>query len=780
MTQNVYNDYISHGFTLNELSSTGKKPKRSRKIDGICKDTTKPYNPKMWYYSVPPSNIVVIDVDVKDDKVGLESYSKFLNDLGLEEWEVTPAVRTGSGGFHVYAYCDLALDSTQEKYPDIDFQTKNIDPDKCPRYGVAGGQTVRYDNKDYTYTMLEYSLVINTLDGLGDILTQQQLHKAESTNDEMFYDLDNPDDKNGVKVGKRSLDELRSVLNYIDPDMDYDTWMKTCSAIQREVGKNDEGFKLFNEWAKGWSEYNEQDCIDKWENVGTPANGWSVGSLILNARKSKLATYVKKVEDATKDKELLGLFDDEDWAAFPTVKDEDIEPLAQAVKKQHKVLTGATMNINTARKTVRVTSKQSAGGIKFPDMYHSKTTVKVLNTLKNLLYFVENHSTVDFKYDVVLKRPIVNGEYDVKIGTQTLGRSQLFDELTRAGVNADTMLRQHYEAMLFTKSDNALLRYVKGLAEWDGETDYIKKVADTLTTRIATDEYCYEVVKSFVIQAIAAWDNRENTPQTLSRLDSVMVFAGEQGGGKTTWVGRLMPNFMGWYFKDGVELDPSNKDSYIQATQAGLVELGELDATNRKADISSLKAFLSNLTDEYRAPYGRSAERYPRQTVFVGTVNNPDFLKDATGSRRFLTLDVTSLELPDKDVIEGLWSQALALYLSGVDWRLPEKFISLRDKVNEAHTDHGEAGDFAKDFIEAVKQCTGRKKKMSITKVTTELGMKLDKRARGDFIATLSMHGIKRYEDGKFYLPEDCFLHFNALKNADQFQDLTKEEEEEL
>ena len=74
---------------------------------------------------------------------------------------------------------------------------------------------------------------------------------------------------------------------------------------------------------------------------------------------------------------------------------------------------------------------------------------------------------------------------------------------------------------------------------------------------------------------------------------------------------------------EGHLLDPTNKDSVKLAISAWITELGEIDATFRKADIAALKAFISKRVDKFRRPYAMSDSAYPRQTIFVGTVTMP-------------------------------------------------------------------------------------------------------------------------------------------------------------
>lgn len=51
----------------------------------------------------------------------------------------------------------------------------------------------------------------------------------------------------------------------------------------------------------------------------------------------------------------------------------------------------------------------------------------------------------------------------------------------------------------------------------------------------------------------------------------------------------------------------------------------------KKADIETVKSFLSRTDDKYRASYGVNVESHPRQCVIVGTTNAENgFLRDVT------------------------------------------------------------------------------------------------------------------------------------------------------
>lgn len=191
---------------------------------------------------------------------------------------------------------------------------------------------------------------------------------------------------------------------------------------------------------------------------------------------------------------------------------------------------------------------------------------------------------------------------------------------------------------------------------WDG-VDRIEQIFKLFN--IENDELSRAVLKKWLMQAVCVLYNDVARPFS---ADIVIVFQGRQGLGKTRFFEKLALGFFG----EGKTLDTRNKDSIMEITRKWISELGEIGSTMRK-DIDSMKAFLSCSTDEYRAPYGRTGITYARRTVFVGTVNEEDYLADQTGNRRFATIPLSGdIDIDyERDVkpfnAEQLWAQVAAL-----------------------------------------------------------------------------------------------------------------------
>lgn len=212
---------------------------------------------------------------------------------------------------------------------------------------------------------------------------------------------------------------------------------------------------------------------------------------------------------------------------------------------------------------------------------------------------------------------------------------------------------------------------------WDG----ISRLEELYATiRVAEDleDQKRVYLKKWLIAAVAALYK----PNFACK--SVLTFTGVQNVGKTSWFRRLCPEDL-CAFGEGMHIDPANKDSLLQFLRYWLVEIGELDATFKKADVSRLKAFLSKNKDEVRPPYGRSIEVWRRQTVCGATVNDPQFLVDATGNVRWWCLEVEEINYTHSVDMQQLWAEAKALYAAGETWFLDEEETQRLHEINSGH-----------------------------------------------------------------------------------------------
>lgn len=215
---------------------------------------------------------------------------------------------------------------------------------------------------------------------------------------------------------------------------------------------------------------------------------------------------------------------------------------------------------------------------------------------------------------------------------------------------------------------------------WDG-VSRIYDLVDTLTTPDGFDRsLVLMIVRRWLISAVAA-----AMKPTGFWSKGVLVLQGDQSLGKTSWFKSLLPPTMRDLIKDGATIDPSNKDSVTTAIGHWMVELGELDATFRKADIARLKSFISSDVDMLRRPYDRLESKYQRRTVFFASVNPKHFLADDTGNVRWWTIPVTDVNYDHDIDTQQLWAEVAQLYRDGERWWLDRDEEAMLEQVNKEH-----------------------------------------------------------------------------------------------
>jgi predicted P-loop ATPase len=164
---------------------------------------------------------------------------------------------------------------------------------------------------------------------------------------------------------------------------------------------------------------------------------------------------------------------------------------------------------------------------------------------------------------------------------------------------------------------------------------------------------------------------------------TVLVFCGSQGIGKTTWVLNLIPNKLKDYVFSGY-LQPHNKDSILLLSECALINLDELEGLN-KGEIDSLKEMITKPQIKVRRPYASSSEVLTRRASFAGSINSHEFLHDYSGNRRFLCFTVNNIQYKHKVDIEKVLAQALYLFQGGFQYWFDQAEIRKVNQQNEAY-----------------------------------------------------------------------------------------------
>jgi hypothetical protein len=160
------------------------------------------------------------------------------------------------------------------------------------------------------------------------------------------------------------------------------------------------------------------------------------------------------------------------------------------------------------------------------------------------------------------------------------------------------------------------------------------------------------------------------------KFDEMLILENPtQGTGRSTALEILAVN-EDWY-TDDLPLGIRGKELMEAISGIWIVEVGELSGI-RKAEVQSVKATLSRRVDRARKAYGRLPTIAHRQSVFFGTTNDEEYLRDVTGNRRFWPVLCGKVDLAAlRRDIHQLWAEAATLEASGASIRLAEELWPL-------------------------------------------------------------------------------------------------------
>ena len=209
------------------------------------------------------------------------------------------------------------------------------------------------------------------------------------------------------------------------------------------------------------------------------------------------------------------------------------------------------------------------------------------------------------------------------------------------------------------RSYHPIRDYLSALPEWDQTPRIETLLIDYLGA--PDNRYVRAVTRKTLCAAV------KRVLQPGIKFDTMLVLNGPQGVGKSTLIAKLG----GEWFNDSLSLNDTKDKTAAEKLQGfWIMEIGEL-AGLRKAEVETLRSFLSRQNDIYRASFGKRATPHLRQCVFFGTTNEESgYLRDTTGNRRFWPVKTPgtgykhSWQLTQRE-IDQIWAEALYCVNSG-------------------------------------------------------------------------------------------------------------------
>lgn len=280
-------------------------------------------------------------------------------------------------------------------------------------------------------------------------------------------------------------------------------------------------------------------------------------------------------------------------------------------------------------------------------------------TISTFKMLIENDFHGQYRYNVLSDRPehLEDGEWKEWTDVQDAELRDFFQ--SRYGLNHSHNLEDAMRIMMDMKKANPLTDMIDAL-EWDGKS----RIYTFLHDVVGCEDTAYNREVSRLIFTGGIY--RAYRPGC--KFDDMVVFVGNQGGGKSTLIRWL--NMDDAYFKEIKTITGKEGVEALKGVWIG--EVAELMAMTNVKMSEGVKAYITSQEDTYRTPYDKRPRTIPRRCIFIGTTNNQRFLSDKTGNRRFYPVDckVNGYDLLEKEdevraYIAQCWAEARDLFRAG-------------------------------------------------------------------------------------------------------------------
>lgn len=282
--------------------------------------------------------------------------------------------------------------------------------------------------------------------------------------------------------------------------------------------------------------------------------------------------------------------------------------------------------------------------------------------------------------------------------------------------------------------------WLDGLPEWDGR-DRLGELADRVPT--ATPGW-RDDFKVWMRSMVSQWQTGQNA---MYGAQMVLMLVGGQGTRKSSFMRMLLPRELMTFYID--RIDFANKKEALRAlSRFLLINIDEYDQIS-KAQTAFLKHLIQRTDVKERKLYSTTFEQQQRYAAFCATTNSLVPLKDETGSRRYMVVEVSGTidtdTSGDKKVdYPQLYAQIVSEIARGEDYA----FTGERERRIQAHNaDYYETPNVVSIFDDYFRQPQA-----------------------GDEVLWLSPTGILQYLKDKFKISmvtqSNATILGNHLKNS--------------
>jgi len=336
------------------------------------------------------------------------------------------------------------------------------------------------------------------------------------------------------------------------------------------------------------------------------------------------------------------------------------------------------------RKMIHAKTAVSSGALGEPtyiEWVHCRATGGPKTTKENMRLLLDKYG-ITARYNIIKKRLEVNipGLSIAEDGQEFSSMMHIVSLCEKHGFKL-SRIEDFVLDYAYSRSYNPVAEWITS-KPWDKKTERFDPLVNSLGAEHI--EIARSLLWRWLLSCVAAVFERDGIS-----AQGALILQGNQYIGKTSWFRALVGKNIEFVKLEGA-INPSNKDSAKIALSHWLVELAEIASTFRKADIDALKAFLTSQRDDIRLPYRRDYSSFSRRTVFMGSVNERQFLVDDTGNRRYWVIGCSNkLNARHGIDMQQLWAQIYWSYKKGEQWILTRYEMDALNKANEDFSSRG-------------------------------------------------------------------------------------------
>ncbi len=424
---------------------------------------------------------------------------------------------------------------------------------------------------------------------------------------------------------------IETLGNYDCSETSYHEWFKVCQALHHQFKGSEEGLQIFTDWSLTDSRYSEerikQECRLKYKSLTKKIdNPVTFGSIIKLVNNKKKTPSVLKVDIRYNE---LSIFGEENEENF-----------------------------------VHIKYKRNKNGELIP--------LGIKSTFENFEVMCRRYK-VAVAYDVITKRIISSiNNSDDNVLTGLMVSLMELNNMNKGNVPL-------YLHMLSEKNKINSFREVINNVIWDGKSrldDFYNTLEVNENYKKLRNIYLLKWTQQMLYLAL-----NDDEIKDIGRY--LLVLKGPQNMGKTTWVLNLLPSYLrNSHIGTGRFLDTNNDMNILGNIKFLITELAELEQSFKKTDINGFKAFFGRPDDTLNIKYLARPVTFKRTTSFIASINDDSFLKDITGSTRFMVIPVKKINRLDNIDILQVYKELLET-TDISNFQLTDEETSLQETLNK-------------------------------------------------------------------------------------------------